>query len=161
MTAAFTVRLAQVSDADAIVALTEQLGYKVEPAAVADRLSRLLARTDHQVVVAESDGRAVGWIHVALTECIDSGAFVTVGGLVVDREYRKRGIGRRLLAYAEEWAIQRGCTVVRLSSSARRTEAHAFYRRAGYANLKTQYSFAKSLGASGANALAAFVPDVT
>jgi hypothetical protein len=42
-----------------------------------------------------------------------------------------------------------------------RTEAHAFYERAGYTNLKTQYSFAKSVGTAGPGALRAFVPDVT
>jgi hypothetical protein len=42
-----------------------------------------------------------------------------------------------------------------------RTQAHAFYERVGYVNLKTQYSFAKSVGAAGPDALRAFVPDVT
>ena len=98
---------------------------------------------------------------MVITEYVEAEAFVVIGGLVVDREYRKRGIGRRLLARAEEWAAQQACSVVRLTSNEKRIEAHAFYERAGYTNLKTQYSVAKSVGAAGPAALRAFVPDVT
>ncbi len=96
-----------------------------------------------------------------LAEFVEAEAFVWIGGLVVDRGSRNQGIGRRLLAHAEEWAAQQGCAVVRLSSNEKRIEAHAFYQRAGYTILKTQYSFAKSVGAAGPETLRAFVPDVT
>jgi GNAT superfamily N-acetyltransferase len=158
---AVTIRPAGPSDAAAIAALTKQLGYDVDPTAVADRLSRLLARSDQQLLVADHGGRAVGWMHMLIAEFVELDACVVIGGLVVDREHRKQGIGRRLLARAEEWAVQKGCAVVRLWSSAIRIEAHEFYRRAGYSNVKTQYSFAKSVGAAGPDALRAFVPDVT
>jgi len=51
--------------------------------------------------------------------------------------------------------------VVRLSSNVKRVEAHGFYERAGYTNLKTQYAFAKRVGSIGPEALRALVPDVT
>jgi GNAT superfamily N-acetyltransferase len=156
-----TIRSARPSDAETIAALTKQLGYDAEPSAVADRLSRLLARSDQQFLVADVGGRSVGWIHMLIAEFVELDAFVVVGGLVVDRDYRKQGIGRRLLAQAEEWAVQQGCAVVRLWSSATRTDAHEFYRRVGYTIVKTQYSFAKSVGAAGPDALRALVPDVT
>lgn len=158
---AIVIRAARTSDADRVAALAEQLGYHAEPNAVADRLSRLLARPDQQFLVADEGGRAVGWIHMLIAEYVEADAFVVIGGLVVDREYRKQGIGWRLLAHAEEWAAANGCSFVRLSSSMKRTEAHAFYERAGYTNLKTQYSFAKSVGTAGPGGLRAFVPDVT
>ena len=141
-----TIRSARPSDADAIAELTKQLGYSAEPAAVVSRLSRLLARSDQQLLVADDGGRAVGWIHMVITEYVEADAFVVIGGLVVDREYRKHGIGRRLLVRAEEWAAQHGCSLVRLSSNVKRVEAHGFYERAGYTNLKTQYAFAKRVG---------------
>lgn len=157
---AVTIRRARLSDAKAIARLATQLGYSTEPSAVADRLSRLLARTDQEFLVADHEERAVGWIHMLLAEYVEADAFVVIGGLVVDREYRSQGIGRRLLEHAEEWAAQHGCSAVRLSSSVQRTDAHAFYERAGYTNLKTQYSFAKSVGTADPGALRAFVPNV-
>jgi GNAT superfamily N-acetyltransferase len=69
-----------------------------------------------------------------------------IGGLVVDRSLRRRGIGRALLSGAEAWAIERGCAVVRLWSSVARAEAHRFHQQLGYTNLKTQYAFVKSVG---------------
>ena len=158
---ALTIRAARLSDADAIAALTKQLGYTTEPSAVADRLSRILARTDQQFVVADLGGRTIGWTHVVRVEYVEAAAFVTIGGLVVDGDHRKQGVGRRLLAYAEAWAAQHGCSVVRLSSTVARTEAHAFYERLGYTKLKTQYSFGKPVGTARAAALRAFVPDIT
>ena len=158
--AAITIRAARPSDAGAVASLATQLGYEAEPSAVAERLSRVLARRDQQFLVADDSGRPVGWIHMLIAEYVEAAAFVVIGGLVVDRDYRNQGIGRRLLTHAEEWAAQNGCSVVRLSSSAARTAAHEFYRRAGYTNIKTQYSFAKSVGAADPEALRAFVPNV-
>ena len=156
-----TIRSARPSDAETITALTKQLGYDAELSTVASRLLRLLARSDQQLLVADDGGRAIGWIHMVITEYVEADAFVVIGGLVVDREYRKQGIGRRLLIRAEEWAAQHGCSLVRLSSNVKRIEAHAFYERVGYTNLKTQYAFAKRVGSVGAEALRALVPDVT
>jgi len=69
-------------------------------------------------------------------------------------------VHRRLLEHAETWAVQKGCRVVRLSSAATRTEAHAFYQRAGYTNIKTQYSFIKPLDEAAAARVSSFVPRV-
>jgi GNAT superfamily N-acetyltransferase len=158
---AISYRPARLSDAEAVAALAQQLGYDADSAAVAARLARLLPRSDQEFHVAEHDGRAVGWIHMLLMEFVEAEAFVMIGGLVVDRGYRKQGIGRRLLERAEQWAVTNECSVVRLSTNVKRTEAHQFYQRVGYVNLKTQYSFAKPIGAASGDTLRAFVPDVT
>ena len=88
MTPGLTIRPARSSDADAIAALTKQLGYDVEASAVADRLTRILTRHDQHFLMAEHDGRSVGWIHMVISEYVESGAFVVIGGLVVDRDHR-------------------------------------------------------------------------
>jgi len=152
------IRPAQSSDARAIAELTMQLGYEVAPPLVAERLVRMTARSDQQFLVAELDGDVIGWLHVAVMEYIESGAFAVIGGLVVDRRHRKQRIGRLLMTEAETWARGHGCSIVRLSSSAFRTEAHRFYEHLGYANIKTQYSFVKALDQAGAAAIRGFVP---
>jgi len=153
-----TIRPAQSADARAIAELTIQLGYEVAPALVAERLVRMMARGDQQFLVAELDGDVVGWVHVAVMEYIETGAFAVIGGLVVDRHHRKQRIGRLLMTEAEAWARGHGCSIVRLWSSAFRTEAHHFYEHLGYANIKTQYSFVKPLDQAGATAIRGFVP---
>jgi len=48
-----------------------------------------------------------------------------------------------------------------LRSSRSRTPAHRFYEGLGYANVKTQYSFVKSVDPSGRQDFAAFIPRLT
>ena len=61
---------------------------------------------------------------------------------------------------AEDWAKERGCSIVRLSSTITRTAAHRFYETIGYTKIKTQHSFIKPLDEAAAARLSAFVPRV-
>jgi GNAT superfamily N-acetyltransferase len=151
-------RQARLSDADEVARLTGQLGYELASADAATRLSIILSRSDQLFLIAESGGRAVGWIHAAVWQDVDAEACVVIGGLVVDRGHRRQGIGRMLIERAEKWAKSQGCSIVRLWSSATRTESHRFYERLGYTNIKTQYAFVKSLDQ--AADLKRFVPRV-
>jgi GNAT superfamily N-acetyltransferase len=160
MTTAVSIRIARKSDADDVAHLTTELGYAVEPPVVRERLSRILARPDQRFLVAEADGRTVGWLHAAIAEFVETDRFVLIAGLVVGESHRRRGIGRLLMERAEEWATEQSCPVVRLWSSSSRTQAHRFYERLGYTIIKTQYSFAKSLDPAGQNSLNKFVPRV-
>ena len=155
-----SVRPARLSDAEGIAHLTTQLGYEVESPAVSARLSRILARTEQQFLVAEREGRVVGWVHATLWEFVETGGFVVIGGLVVDRSMRRQGIGRALLANAEAWALAQGCSVVRLWSSIARTAAHRFYQQLGYTNIKSQYSFVKSVDPRDQSDFRGFIPQV-
>lgn len=157
---ALIIRLARPTDADEIVRLTNQLGYDIGSPETADRIRRIVARDDQHFLVAVSDDRPIAWVHAAILEFVESEAFVIIGGLVVDKGYRRRGIARLLMTRVEEWARQRGCFVVRLNSSSTRLGAHRFYEQLGYENIKMQYSFIKALdGAPEAN-VKRFVPRV-
>ncbi|MBI1872878.1 MAG: GNAT family N-acetyltransferase [Acidobacteria bacterium] len=155
-----TIRAARTSDAQDIAQLTAQLGYDVTASSVTQRLSRILSRQDQYFLVAEVDGDLVGWMHAAISEYVESGAFVVIGGLVVDGNHRRKGIGRALMKHGEEWAKKQGCSVVRLWSSAARNTSHQFYEQIGYTHIKTQYSFLKSLDAARGEDMARFVPRV-
>ena len=53
--------------------------------------------------------------------------------VVVSGAHQRQGIGRALMAHALQQARAAGCYKLALSSNARRTEAHAFYRSLGFA----------------------------
>lgn len=154
------LRPARRSDADRVAELCAQLGYGVDAASVAARLPRYLDRADQRFVVAELGGRLAGWIHLVIQDSVDTGRFVVVAGLVVDVLERGRGVGRALMQEAERWATEQQCDVVRLSSSSGRTAAHRFYERLGYTRIKTQFAFAKALGAGAEASLRALVPRI-
>jgi len=152
------VRMAGESDAIDLASLTAQLGYQVDPSELKARLSRILVRSDQRFVVAEDQRHIVGWLHALVLEYVEANPFVVIGGLVVEKQSRRRGIGRLLMEDAEAWAKEQGCSVVRLWSSAGRTEAHRFYEQLGYKNIKTQHSFVKPLDPRGVRELNQFVP---
>ena len=157
---AITVRPGTISDAADLARLTHQLGYEMSAAEAATRLTRVLARSDHKVLIAEADGATIGWIHASLSEHLDADTCVLIEGIVVTSEHRRKGIGEMLLAQAEDWGRDRGCSIVRLRSTSTRLKAHKFYEKLGYTNVKAQFSFAKGLDAAGRESVKRLVPQV-
>jgi ribosomal protein S18 acetylase RimI-like enzyme len=71
----------------------------------------------------------------------------------VREDLRGKGLGKRLLAAAEEEPVRRGCQVLQLSTHS--YQAPGFYRRLGYEQIgelpgwpvgSTRYLFSKTLG---------------
>lgn len=126
------VRLAQPGDAAAVAGLFRQLGY---PSTIDEVRGRLIERGGDSVwaQVAEIDGNVAGIIVVNLIAPLHvAGRWALVSALVTDETTRSAGIGAALLAAAERFAREQGCSRVELSSSERRTRAHAFYRQNGF-----------------------------
>jgi len=142
---ATVVRLADIADAPALAALSAQLGYPAEVEAMKKRLLGLQQNDGHAVFVAQSNDDVVGWLHVFLHQLLESELMAEVGGLVVDGNARGTGVGRMLMARAEQWAAAHGCAAVTLRTNVVRTDAHAFYEKLGYRNIKTQHTYRKRL----------------
>ncbi|HZU90798.1 MAG TPA: GNAT family N-acetyltransferase, partial [Stellaceae bacterium] len=72
---------------------------------------------------------------------------VVVQAIVVDAAGRGRGIGKSLMAAAEDWAAGRGYDSVSLYSRTARAAAHAFYAALGYEPVATSHLFRRTFGA--------------
>lgn len=140
------VREVTPDDASAVAGLSAELGYPVSAAAMKQRIESLLHRPDHVIYVACLSGRVIGWIDVELAHHLAADPRAEIAGLVVSAEARRRGIGRRLVARAEQWAMERGLTVMLVRSRITRDDAHRFYLREGYERTKTSAVFSKELG---------------
>lgn len=131
MDTAALIRDAVPADAPAVARLLDQLGYPTDPAAAAARLERLGIVGD-RVLVAEAGGEVVGLAHLQVTPALEHDRpAAKIGALVVDASCRGEGVGRALVEALDEEARVRGCSTLFLTTSARRTDAHEFYRRAG------------------------------
>ena len=130
------VRHAIASDAAALAALSTQLGYPAKPEEAAKRLAAL--GPGNAVLVAEEVGAVVGWIHVCGVQFFQSPPFAEVGGLVVDEASRGRGVGKLLVEAAARWAAEQGYGKLRVRSNVVREDAHRFYEREGFRQVKTQ-----------------------
>jgi len=140
------IREAHTDDDDAIARLCGELGYPTSAAQARNRLASVLGSDRDCVLVAVApDGLVVGWIHVFLASRVLSDRFAELGGFVVAADHCGRGIGTKLLAEAESWAVQRGALQFRIRSRSTRTDAHRFYERLGFRRAKTQHVFDKSL----------------
>jgi len=139
------VRLAGSGDLPAIVALCDQLGYPAVEEQVRQRLQQIEQNEDHAVYVVERPGvGVVGWVHVYVRPMLIVGDQAEIGGLVVDESCRRSGVGLLLLARAERWARERDHSGITVRSNAVREGAHAFYRDAGYGEVKVQRVFRKA-----------------
>lgn len=132
------IRRALPVDAPAIAPLLGQLGYPTTAEDVAARFARLAGSENDVAWLAvdpdEADAEAVvGFAsgHVRWTYELDA-PVAQLTALVVAESNRGTGAGRALVETFEEWAIAAGAVRATVSSSFRRTGAHAFYERLGY-----------------------------
>ena len=141
------VRNAKRGDVAQIARLCGELGYPATPAQIAARLRRLTPAARHAVFVAESaDGAGVvGWLHVSVSNLLESDVRAEVNGLIVAEGQRSAGAGAKLLQAAEKWARKRDCGAMNVRSNVIRERAHKFYEREGYEHYKTQKAFRKAL----------------
>jgi GNAT superfamily N-acetyltransferase len=139
------IRPATRGDCDAIAALNGQLGYDAGPAEIGRRLDSIFDSQGQAVLVAEVDGRVVGWIFVAVVPSLETEIFAEIRGLIVGDRFRGAGIGARLVSAGEEWARRQGVSRIRVRSNVNRDHARRFYERAGYTVTKTQNVFDREL----------------
>lgn len=133
-----------VADADAVSLLVVELGYERSPGEIREWIEIRGSECRHQAAfVADFDGEILGWIEVSMERRLQSAPFALIGGLVVKSGTRSRGIGRQLCERAEAWAWERGVDVVRVTSRSTRADAHRFYLRDGYQEMKTSLVFEK------------------
>lgn len=137
------LRQARAADLPHLLALYHQLSeLSTQPEessrAVTDEhreaLRRIAGDPSLRLLIAEVDGQVVGALTLYLLPNLSHGGrpFALIENVVVERDLRGGGIGRRLMARAESVASDAGCYKVMLMSNARRAPAHAFYRALGY-----------------------------
>jgi GNAT superfamily N-acetyltransferase len=142
---ALKIRRARHTDAARIAELSAELGYPATMKQIEARL-RLLPKSKHALFVAQAPGLPlVGWIHVSVTNLVESDLRAEINGLIVAETHRSLGAGAKLLEAAESWARRCGCRAVNVRSNVTRERAHKFYELQGYEHYKTQKAFRKPL----------------
>lgn len=141
---AVEIRPARASDREAIWPLLEVLAITFQPDRIAfdAAFDALLTAPNTLVLVAEVPELGVVGYLVAYNQMtlLANGPAVWVGELVVDQGVRRTGVGRALMARAEDWSQARGAAQVALATS----RAGEFYRTLGYEDSAAY--FRKKLG---------------
>jgi ribosomal protein S18 acetylase RimI-like enzyme len=128
---ALTLRRAAADNAAAVRALTRAAYAKWvpligrEPKPMQADYER--AVREHRVDLAVLTDELAG-----LIETIEQPDHLLIENVAVAPAFQGRGLGRRLMAHAEQLALELGRTELRLYTNARFTENVALYRRLGY-----------------------------
>jgi ribosomal protein S18 acetylase RimI-like enzyme len=127
----FSIRMAEADDRQAVEALVRD-AYSVyvprigrEPGPMAADYQALISR--RAVWVGDADGTVVG---VLVLEGQDDALLLE--NVAVAPAHQRRGVGRRLIAFAEERARSLGLSAIRLYTNERMTENIRLYSRLGY-----------------------------
>lgn len=88
----------------------------------------------HELLVAEEDGEVVGSVVLLIVPNLSHRAtpWALVENLIVDPDYRQKGICRMLLEYVIARSRKRGCHRIEVMSDKRRREAHRLYQSVGF-----------------------------
>lgn len=86
-------------------------------------------------IARTEDGRAVGTLQLSFVPGLSRGGAtrLLIEGVRVHSSTRGTGLGTELFAWAHRQGRARGATLAQLTTDRRRTEAHRFYERLGYA----------------------------
>jgi GNAT superfamily N-acetyltransferase len=137
--AAVAIRPAVDDDAPELAALLGHLGYPADAADLPDRLLRLRSGGD-DAFVAVLDGATVGLATVHTRAVLHAALPVAqLTALVVPPEVRGRGVGRALVAAAEQWARAQGADRLVVTTALHRADALRFYERLGFEHTGRRY----------------------
>ena len=127
------IRAAEMNDAAVLAQLMCELGYETTKLEMQTRMKRIAADERYRTFVAVHDGKVCGMVGTLTCpsyEHNDPGGRILA--LAILSRMRRRGIGRALIAAAEEDFAQRGIKRVALNTRLAREDAHKFYESLGY-----------------------------
>ena len=138
------LRRATEADAKHVESLLAELGYPSKDGDVRDRLGRSLHSDTSRVLLAQSASKVIGLVSAELVPYFPNGSTICrVTGLVVSTRHRGRGIGEKLLTGVADFARERHCSGIEITSAEHRLDAHRFYQRLGFS--RTSFRFFQAL----------------
>jgi GNAT superfamily N-acetyltransferase len=139
------IRTLRPDDAEMVAVLSASLGYPTDGSDVRSRIEELAKNNDRTAFAAVLQDVVVGWVDAAVERHLQSRPAVVIGGLVVRDDMRGKRIGQQLCHAVERWAVQIGIGAVRVRSQMKRSDAHRFYLRDGYTQVKISAVFEKEV----------------
>ncbi|MGL5923501.1 aminoglycoside 6'-N-acetyltransferase [Chroococcidiopsis sp.] len=104
-------------------------------------------------LVKDDNDKAIGFMNLSLRSDYVPGATQSpvayVEGIYVKDEYRKQGVGKKLIQYAQQWAIERGCIELASDALLDNTASYEFHTKVGFQEVERVVTFIKQVTSSG------------
>lgn len=124
--------------------MKSELGYNISEENMNHRITQMQNENNYCIFVAVEDNQVVGFIGAEIGFAFEiSGKVMRIIALAIDKDYQKKGIGKKLIQEAEKYGIKRQVTTIAVNSGLSRTGAHEFYKKQGF--FKKGYSFCKPI----------------
>lgn len=127
------VREAAEQDAAAIASLMTALGYETSEEEMRKRLQAIFADGHYVSLVAVDGDGVLGFLGLAFGLHYEyTGTYARIVALSVAPKAQGQGVGKTLVAVAEDMARRRGALTCIVNSGLQRAEAHRFYESVGF-----------------------------
>ncbi|PIN83298.1 MAG: GNAT family N-acetyltransferase [Nitrosopumilales archaeon CG11_big_fil_rev_8_21_14_0_20_33_24] len=85
------------------------------------------------ILLAKQDSKSIGLVSVILLRRLNREKLeMYIPELIVTKELRNSGIGKKLIQHCITFAKKKGCYRIRLESGNQRKESHQFYKNLGF-----------------------------
>jgi len=109
-----------------------------------NKIDDYLAGPQKEILVAKGNSKIIGVASIVFIRRLNRAKLeMYIPELVVSKEFRHQGVGKKLILYCEELAKKKKCYRIRLESGNQRTDSHKFYKKIGFE--QTALSFAKNI----------------
>jgi len=128
-----------------LAGMLTRAGYVTTPEDVQRRINTL--PEEDRILLAIEGHTLMGYAHMHLSRTLTHADTVDIVAVLVHPEYRRRGIGRRLVTAAEAFARDKQRSRLRLCANVLESDLHAFFVSLGYQETSTLIEFIDTLQA--------------
>jgi aminoglycoside 6'-N-acetyltransferase I len=130
------------------------LALKLWPDYSSDEMQAILTElleSDRETafLMRDDNGKAIAFMNLSLRyEYVPEATRSPVGyieGIYVKNEYRHQGVGKAMVEYAEQWALERGCIELASDALVENTASHEFHTKTGFREAERTVFFIKQL----------------
>jgi len=124
-----------------LVALAEELiPGEADAETRSSVLRQSLKELDYELLVADADGKIIGFIdRWIISDFVHGGKLAYIQNLYVSPNYRRKGIGSRLLQETVKRAKDKGVIEIHVSTEFDNKGAIEFYRKQGFPEEHLQF----------------------
>lgn len=125
-----TINLCEVADLKVMLKtypLINKTYKNLTPQIFENAIKEMIARNDYKMLIAYDKEVIAGITGFWISRMLYCGRYLQLHNLIVDESYRNKGIGRSIIAYAQDLAVKLDCNKIVLDSYVENKKSHSLY----------------------------------